>query len=348
MKIKSIEINNFQSHEHTNIDLHPGVNVIIGRSDVGKSSILRAINWVLNNKPSGQGFVSHWDSKYTRVRLDFEDGPLTRVRGKDFNGYVLRTDKFKGFGLTVPQEISDFLNINELNTQFQFDPPFMLSPTWSPGERGAFLNKLVDLEITDLAAKNIRSSIREDNNKISTAENEIEELNERLGEYDYLEDLETKVKILEKWSTRLDNHKKSILDLSHTILEMEIAGVLVEENAHVPKLLKDLKSLETKATSLEFLSKSCADLKQHINNIKRCLDTTDRLKDTPKFKRSIKKIGVDIREYENAQKTRANLFSFVDEIDALKELIKELEVSKQYHEEQFHELMPERCPLCGK
>ena len=41
--IKSVGIVNFQSHEETAIEFSPGLNVIAGGSDAGKSSILRAI-----------------------------------------------------------------------------------------------------------------------------------------------------------------------------------------------------------------------------------------------------------------------------------------------------------------
>ena len=70
--IKSIDIENFQSHKKTRIDFDPGVNVIIGRSDSGKTSILRALNWVINNKPSGEAFIRH-GNKEARASIILDD-----------------------------------------------------------------------------------------------------------------------------------------------------------------------------------------------------------------------------------------------------------------------------------
>ena len=47
--IKSLHIQNFQSHKKTTLKFHKGINVVIGQSDSGKSAIIRALNWTINN-----------------------------------------------------------------------------------------------------------------------------------------------------------------------------------------------------------------------------------------------------------------------------------------------------------
>jgi exonuclease SbcC len=47
--IQKLKIKNFQSHHDTEIEFGPGINVITGTSDAGKTSILRAIMFVLYN-----------------------------------------------------------------------------------------------------------------------------------------------------------------------------------------------------------------------------------------------------------------------------------------------------------
>ena len=54
--IDKIKIQNYQSHENTELELSPGINVIIGETDRGKTSILRALNWMFSNRPLGEGF----------------------------------------------------------------------------------------------------------------------------------------------------------------------------------------------------------------------------------------------------------------------------------------------------
>src|SRR5687767_10377413 len=91
MKLKQIRLSNFQSHADTTVDLHPGVNVIIGHSNVGKSAIFRALNWVLRNRPSGTGFIRH-GQKEVEVTISSDEGCVLRQRGKSKNSYqVTRT-----------------------------------------------------------------------------------------------------------------------------------------------------------------------------------------------------------------------------------------------------------------
>jgi exonuclease SbcC len=51
--IKSIKIQNFETHIKTHLDLHPGVNVIVGESDEGKSGIIRSIKWNAKKQTAG-------------------------------------------------------------------------------------------------------------------------------------------------------------------------------------------------------------------------------------------------------------------------------------------------------
>ena len=53
MKILKVEIKDFQSHKNTNIEFSEGFNCIIGRSDSGKSAILRALRLVICNDLRG-------------------------------------------------------------------------------------------------------------------------------------------------------------------------------------------------------------------------------------------------------------------------------------------------------
>ena len=86
MSFKRLKIQNFQSHKKTILRLHSGMNAIIGDSDVGKSSIIRAATLVLANKPSGDSFQSNFTDKDTVVEIklnDDEGTTITRIKGKD-------------------------------------------------------------------------------------------------------------------------------------------------------------------------------------------------------------------------------------------------------------------------
>ena len=70
--IKKVNLVNFQSHKDTTIEFDKGLNIIVGASDSGKTSILRGIKWALYNDPSGDYFIREGESECS-VTIYFSD-----------------------------------------------------------------------------------------------------------------------------------------------------------------------------------------------------------------------------------------------------------------------------------
>ena len=81
--LSCLSIENFQSHEHSFLEFSKGINVITGSSDSGKTAILRALYWIIWNRPQGDSFKSWWggDTKCSLV-IDKKFG-ITRSKDKD-------------------------------------------------------------------------------------------------------------------------------------------------------------------------------------------------------------------------------------------------------------------------
>ena len=122
--IEKIEIKNFRAQEKQKIELGKGVTTIIGSSFIGKSTIIKAFKWAVRNKPAGDSVIN-WDADKAAVRITFDDGnKVVRRRGKNLNNYKLNKKVFTAFGNDVPSQISNLLNISEINFQNQFDAHF--------------------------------------------------------------------------------------------------------------------------------------------------------------------------------------------------------------------------------
>ena len=156
MVIEYIKIQNFQKFKKYKIILEPGVNVICGESDSGKSAIIRSFIWCATNKPSGESFRRH-QSNYTRVCIKADAKRIYRSRGKE-NTYRLDNDTFRSFGGNVPSDIEAIININSVNVQRQHDPPFWFS--LSPGEVSRELNSIINLGLIDSTLSNLASELR--------------------------------------------------------------------------------------------------------------------------------------------------------------------------------------------
>ena len=149
--IQSIHIKNFQSHQNTRLEFHPGLNAILGVSDSGKSAILRALHWTRENRPMGDAHISKW-AKSDKGKLIAEcsvdvmtqGGLVSRIRSPEFNGYKIGELSFEAVRSDVPVEIVEAFNMGEVNVQKQLDAPFLLSK--SAAEVSRFFNAVVNLE----------------------------------------------------------------------------------------------------------------------------------------------------------------------------------------------------------
>jgi len=116
--IKKVLIRNFQSHRKSVLNFVPGVNVIIGKSNNGKTAVLRSILWVINNRPLGFRYHSNFDTEdYTKVVLELDEGNKVELRKtKSEAKYKINDgDPFSGVGFNVPDQVSSLLNIGDIN-----------------------------------------------------------------------------------------------------------------------------------------------------------------------------------------------------------------------------------------
>ena len=169
--LERIKIEGFQVHEKLDVVLDPQITTIVGETDAGKSSLIRAIRWLVLNKPRGEGFIN-FDMKQCFVRAKIDGTMFRRIKGGKANTYTLGKDKvFKAFGNDVPPEIQDLLSISDLNFQMQHDAPFWFS--LSAAEVGRQLNKIVDLELIDRAATKLNGQVRSLRSEVNVIEKRL-------------------------------------------------------------------------------------------------------------------------------------------------------------------------------
>lgn len=151
-----LEIRNFQGIHRLDIPLD-GITVLVGPTDAGKSAALRALRWLLFNRPSGTSFIRRGAGK-TRVRLHIDGHVIERIRSEKSNRYKLDGELLSSFSNTVPDQVKRILNISEISFQGQHDSPFWLAS--SPAQVSRELNSIVDLEIIDKALSRGAAGIR--------------------------------------------------------------------------------------------------------------------------------------------------------------------------------------------
>lgn len=262
--ITSLHVRNFQSHKITDIDFSPGVNVILGPSDSGKTALIRALRWAFFNLPQGDAFRSDWGGD-TRVAVGLEDGRLIRDKTNSQNLYMLNDEEFKAFGRNVPEPISEFLNLSRINLLSQYDPPFMIA--WKPTERGEYLNKICNYEVIDRAIRNVNKMIRTEKSAIKSLEGELKRHKENEEALPDIEAMDEALSAIEEKETDLDGVLKDIADMEDQISILDrSAKRLAEFNTLLPAE-GDIDDLIEKHRRMDDLALQIEDLECAIEDV---------------------------------------------------------------------------------
>jgi DNA repair exonuclease SbcCD ATPase subunit len=154
-------------------------------------------------------------------------------------------------GNAVPDQISNTLNINEINIQNQLDEHFLI--TSSPGEVARVFNKIVNIEKADEYISELTTLVNKENNKIQDLKDKKLDYEQRIDSLNYLEDLEAVVSRLESRTLILSEGRQLKEHLKNSIEQLK---VLVEKD----KILMNQISFLNGAVSQieEKLSRSAA------------------------------------------------------------------------------------------
>lgn len=348
--IERIIIQNFQSHKKTVIKPEKGVNVFVGLSDSGKSSIFRALFWLLTNKPSGEAFKSHWGGE-TLVEILFDDGiAVGRVKGKE-NIYYIETEdsvqEFKAMKQSeVPEEVLAVLNMNDLNMQSQFDPHFLISS--SAGEVAKILNRVVQLTDIDVALGNVKKLVSETNKEIYSTEQHIKTLDEQLKLFVGLAEREKDVKAYERLEERQKQNTEQIETLEGLLQQIEGKESKLKEitsfcscEQEVNKINKHVgvfKNVETKAEQLFKTIKQIEDIEIEI----RSLNMVDVME------REVSSILMLNDRVQPILRKVTDLNKMISRIEDYEDLILHSDKTINSKEKEVKEYMKGKCPLCGK
>jgi DNA repair ATPase RecN len=263
--LTKLKIKNFQKHHSLSIEFD-NVTTIIGTNGAGKSSIIRALDFVFNNQPRGTSFITHGETE-CEVKAKLDDRVIKRVRGK-VNEYYLDDKKFAAFGYEVPEEIKNFININELNIQKQLD-----SALWfhlSPLEISRKLNKIVNLDLIDLVLKNVAEQLYAANHTIKHTDSQITQTQKFLDENKWVLDAEEKVNEVREKQRQLREAKQQqndIKDLNRRIVE------LLQKIKKVPDI--DFQSLDNKIAELQIAKQQLFAIDSMIKAWKKTEDGLD-------------------------------------------------------------------------
>jgi len=351
--IKSVVIKNFQSHTNTKIDFCSGLNVIAGASDSGKSSILRAIGWLIKNRPSGDA-IRNWDCKKNdpvTVTISLEDNDkeetITKERIGSTSKYI--SSKFgvlDVIGRDVPEEVTRLLNLSEPSFQTQHDAYFLLND--SPGSIAKTLNDLVGLSIIDTIFKNINSQALASKRKTEENQTSLKNLQFEIDKLQYLDIVGKELEETEQLVKTLFDKKEKLVGLALTLQRIDDTN---EELDQIKKILpaeKELTIIKTKQQKLSILQ---SKYNQITNLVKSISDSSSKLKEEKEWLTiekpflKLKQQITQLKELENKKETLAKL---IEKCISTEELISKTRLKVSTGIVEFKDLLKKNkvCPVC--
>ncbi len=335
--IEKIEIRNFRCHSKMDVELDPYVTSIVGPSYAGKSTIIRALRWVVLNKPSGTSMI-RWGTSKAMVRVSLTNQKkVIRKRGSSLNTYHLGSRCFKAFGNEVPRPIQDAFCLSDINFQGQHDSPFWFSET--AGEVSRQLNAIVSLDMIDGVLKFVASEMRRTRASISIHEEKVQQNQKKLEEIQHVQQMDEDFqqveqahqrldKVREKWSrideilrgvsyygTERDRLSRAILVGDLALRKGEILWNLLEESEKIQSLIDQAESLgkilETPVPNLDCLKQS-------------------------------------LEKWQSLSLLREKLKDLINEITKWTKTIHDFQKKMVDLQEEIQRVTKGRCPLCGQ
>lgn len=216
--LEKIQIKGFQRHKRLTVEFDP-ITTIIGETDKGKSSFIKAIKFVAMNTPSGLDFLN-WDSNQVTIRTFIDGYVIVRRKSKRITSYKLdQEETYKAFSTGVPKQIREILNLGEANFQDQHDAPFWLSKT--SGMVSRELNKLVNLEIMDATLSNLTEYTNTAKTNQTSIQNRIESLKQQIKEARIVKQIDSNLSRLEEAEHKKVEIAEDCLSLANVLTAIQ-------------------------------------------------------------------------------------------------------------------------------
>jgi len=337
--IEKIQIRGFGANEKLDVEFGPNVTSIIGKSFIGKSWLLRALKWVMRNKPAGNSYIN-WDSDEAKVRLSVDNKKVVRIRSKSINSYRLSGKSHPYLALAqsnVPKDISEIMNVSDINFQGQHTLPFWFCET--AGEVSRQLNSIVNLEVIDKTLSNIESQKRKAKVLIEVTEQSLKEAVKEKKGLEYVEDLDVELSSVESiqkdYQTNAEKHAR--IDEK---LNLVAKYASIQENRL--RVVSDGSSVLSARVKYVKIADFTENLSNLIESVQELQDILDCRPPTIKPLRNLKE------KLEQVTINHNDLDDLIEDIENRRKKKCQIEESLKSLKKRRQEIAGGHCPLCGK
>lgn len=285
-----VAIKDYQIIKKASLEFIPGLNVITGPSNNGKSSIFKAIKANMYTVP-GTNSIRAGQSNYA-VGITYNGHTVILQKGLKESIYLVDGEKYTKFGVNTPEIVSNSLNIKELvlngnkeqlNFWDQMNYPFLLDKT--PVELFRFIIDSGDSDKISQVLKDmvsdrqsiskeidqiqgsinlLDSDIEEYINKLSSAETVISACNSIIALQEKISRLNTLNTI--KLSLDNINQQKSNVETNYNVAKDKMSK-WTDFNQSIKLMSQRLDILKDLFIRLHVIIGDLSDIEQQINKV---------------------------------------------------------------------------------
>jgi len=355
--IQQITIEGFRSYQYAEFDLHPGMNVLVGESNAGKSNLLRALTWLATNTPSGDEYFSRVVPGRCIVTVETDHGIVTRERTKKFNGYRVRLGKksydFKD-ARSIPEEATKVLFLRDVNIQGEYGSVFLLNE--SPGNVSRYLSDILGFDQLDTAIGRAKTTASAARARLEEAERDLDGMQRRAKRLAFVDDLSARIDALERTRSEIEQKRSERRELrteadavAESHRKMTAARVVLEVLGPYDDIAVQLDDLSRTVGDRRALVRAADDVaaaRRSMNVARTVVDATSEL-DTVEAKveelASLRKQFVAVREAVDDVERRE---SEIADLRATAEAAaRDLKLAHRAYVSALLELS--KCPTCG-
>lgn len=218
---------NVQGIKHAEIEVE-GFTTVVGKSSIGKTSMLRGIEGGLVNAEGGDSLLRDGETSYRIEAID-DDFHIIRNKGKSgskLNDYTINGDYKDKVGVNAPEEIRalGFWDIelqsgkskqqgpaNKLSVQFASQAGgdiFLINE--SSAVLAEVFSKLSKLEVWLKAVKNCEKDLKSANQDIAANTKNVERLGLKIAKFEGLDELSEKLDKLTEIEKKLRSRQEKV------------------------------------------------------------------------------------------------------------------------------------------
>lgn len=333
MILKRVKLNNFISHEDTEIEFPFGVTAIVGPNGAGKTSIVDAIVFALfGDRVRGEKFedLIRRGGSTAEVELTFEEGGkdykvswIRRKRGVEAT--LLRGGKGIATGKdSVTNEISNILRMDKesvMNSIFVRQGEITRLIDEEPRIRKNLIGKLIGLDRLEKSWGKMREVI-----------DHFDDIKNKLKAD--IQGIERELKVRKEQRDKLEKEMKG--------LKSEIKKLkqdLVNVKNQLKQAEKELREWDKRKKKYDNLKEELGKVDDEINKVRRMIEELEKeLKESKKAKRRLKKLRKEIAELDGKLKKVQDIRSEAreamefckdyEEVEGISEILSEVERCK--------------------